>query len=74
MSFNTSSAFAGGVYSNWKTLGGCFMGDYSTHKTLYAGPDPSNSDRIIVRKLIQTSNNVFAFEETRITPAEEEGK
>ena len=70
MSFNTSSAFAGGAYSHWKTLGGIFMGDYNTHKTIYAGPDPANADRVLVRKLIQTSNNVFAFEETRITPAE----
>ena len=51
MSFNLVSSF-NTRYSNWKTLGGITPGDYDTHKTLYAGPDPSNNDRILIRKLI----------------------
>ena len=60
-------------YSNWKILAGVTPGDYTTHKTLFAGPDPADSNRVLVRKLVQTSNNVWGYEETRIAPSEKEG-
>ena len=49
------------------------MGDYSTHKTLFAGPDPADTDRVLIRKLVQTSDNVWCFEEARITPSHNGG-
>ena len=49
------------------------MGDYSTHKTLFAGPDPADTNRVLIRKLVQTSDNVWCFEEARITPSAKGG-
>ena len=49
-------------------------GDYQTYRTLFAGPDPADSDRVLIRKLVQTSENVWAFEESRITAAQNEGE
>ena len=60
-------------YSNRKILGGCFFGDYNSFKTMYAGPDPADTNRVLVRKVIKTGERTWAFEETRITPAEVEG-
>ena len=60
-------------YSNWKILGGVSLSDYNTHKTLFAGPDPADSNRVLIRKLVQTSDKVWCFEESRITPYEKEG-
>ena len=60
-------------YNNNKLLGGVFMGDYNTHRTLFAGPDPAEPNRVLIRKLVQTSDKVWAFEEARITPSETEG-
>ena len=39
-------------YSNWKILGGISLSDYDSHKTLFAGPDPADSNRILIRKLV----------------------
>ena len=39
-------------YNNWKIIGGITVGDYSTHSTLFAGPDPSDSSRVLVRKIV----------------------
>ena len=47
------------------------MGDYNSHRTMFVGPDPSDSNRVIIRKLVQTSDNVWAFEEATVTPGEE---
>mgnify|MGYP000415458819 CR=1 FL=1 len=54
-------------------LGGCFFGDYNSHKTIYAGPDPADSNRVLIKKVIQTSDKTWAFEESRVTPSETEG-
>ena len=59
-------------YSNWKILGGVCLSDYNTHITLFAGPDPSDSNRVLIRKLVQTSDKVWCFEESRITPSEKQ--
>ena len=61
-------------YSNKKILGGSFWGDYSSHKTLFAGPDPADPERVLIRKVVQTSDRVWCFEETRVTPNNEGGK
>ena len=60
-------------YSNNKILGGIIMGDYNTHKTIFCGPDPADADRVLIRKVIQSSDKVWAFEETTVTPSENEG-
>ena len=60
-------------YGNNKVLGGAFMGDYASHKTLFAGPDPADSNRVLIRKLVQTSDKVWCFEEARITANENGG-
>ena len=60
-------------YNNWKIIGGITVGDYSTHSTLFAGPDPADPSRVLVRKIVQTSDNVYCFEESRISPAKIEG-
>ena len=64
---------AGGSYryNNNKILGGITMGDYNTHRTMFAGPDPSDPTRVLVRKLVQTSDKVWCFEEARIAPGED---
>ena len=57
-------------YSNKKILGGTTPGDYTTYKTLFAGPDPADPSRVIVRKLVQTNEKTWCFEEATITPSE----
>ena len=54
-------------YNNFKTLGGVMAGDYQTHKTMFAGPDPADPSKVLVRKLVQTSDHVWCFEESRIS-------
>ena len=61
-------------FNNRKVLGGVMAGDYQTHRTLFAGPDPADANRVLIRKLVQTSENVWAFEESRITAAANEGE
>ena len=67
--------FAGSSYryNNRKVLGGVMMGDYASHRTLSAGPDPADPSRVLVRKLVQTSDSVWCYEETTIAPSESEG-
>ena len=57
-------------FNNRKVIGGIAMGDYNSHRTLFAGPDPADSNRVLIRKLVQTSDNVWCFEESRVTPSE----
>ena len=49
------------------------IGDYGSHRTLYAGPDPADYHRVLVRKLVQTSDKTWCFEESRITPSDMDG-
>ena len=64
-----SSGTAGKFYNN-KVLGGFFNGDVNSHRTLYAGPDPAEPNRVLIRKLLQISDRTYAYEETRITRVE----
>ena len=41
---------------------------------MFAGPDPANPNRVLIRKLVQTSDKVWCFEEARISPSEEGGQ
>ena len=56
-------------FNNRKVIGGIAMGDYNSHRTLFAGPDPADNNRVLIRKLVQTSDNVWCFEESRVTPS-----
>ena len=60
-------------YNNRKVLGGITFGDFGTHRTIFAGPDPADRNRVLIRKLVQTSYNTWCFEESRISPAEKDG-
>ena len=39
---------------------------------MYAGPDPADPSRVLIRKLVQTSEKTWCFEESRVTPATSE--
>ena len=62
--------FAGGYssFNNYKVLGGISPGDVNSHRLMFAGPDPADSKRVLVRKVVQTAENKWCFEESRITP------
>ena len=57
-------------FNNYGVLGGYTYGDYESHKTLYAGVDPADPKRALIRKLVQVNTNTYCYEETRITPGE----
>ena len=60
-------------YNNWKVLGGSTPGDYESHRTMFAGPDPADPSRVLIRKLIQTGEATWCFEESRISNSVSEG-
>ena len=39
-------------FNNSKIIGGIGPGDYNSHRTLFAGPDPADSNRVLIRKLV----------------------
>jgi hypothetical protein len=49
---------------------GAFPNDYDTHYTLYAGVDPADPTRALIRKVVQVNENTYCYEEVRITPGE----
>ena len=55
-------------FNNYKVLGGYFRSDVDSHKTIFAGPDPADPTRILIRKLVKISDSTYCFEECRITP------
>ncbi len=57
-------------YKNNRVLGGYVASDLQTHRILYAGADPANPERALIRKLVQVNKTTFCYEETRITPTE----
>ena len=48
--FNTAGSAR--RFNNWKVLGGVTPGDYDSHRTMFAGPDPADPSRVLVRKLV----------------------
>ena len=50
-----------------RIFGGLNKGDADSYRTLFAGPDPANPSRMLVRRVIQLSETTYAYEETRIT-------
>ncbi len=65
-----NSANASPTFRNYKVLGGVAGGDPNAHKILYAGQDPADPSRSLIRKLVQVSPTTYCYEETRITPTE----
>ncbi len=61
---------ASNAFKTKGVLGGYNNSDFETHQTLYAGPDPADPRRALVRKLVQVNKNTYCYEETRITPGE----
>ena len=58
-----------GLSTNFETkkvLGGIHRSDADTHRTLFAGPDPADNNRVLIRKIIQINHHTYAYEETRI--------
>ena len=51
-----------------KVVGGTSVADNQSYRILYAGTDPANSDRILVRKLFQVQPQLYAYEEVRMDP------
>lgn len=51
-----------------------FGGPLDSTITLFAGPDPADSDRVLIRKLVQINLTTYAYEETRINRATESKK
>eukprot|EP00347_Sterkiella_histriomuscorum_P013219 403365551 len=60
----------GGLFDKSKILGGANFADQYSHRLLYAGADPSDNSRVLLKKLIQVSNSTYCYEETTITPVE----
>ena len=57
-------------FRNYKVLGGTTSSEVDSHKTIFAGPDPADPSRILIRKLVRVSESTYCFEECRITPKE----
>ena len=69
-----------GQFKNNKVLGGYTSGDTSTQtilyaginssiKNIFAGPDPADDRKALIRKLVQVNQTTYCIEEIRITPA-----
>ena len=50
-----NSTFGSNLFRTYGVLGGYTYGDYETHKTLYAGIDPADPRRALIRKLVQVN-------------------
>ena len=57
-------------YGNNRAIGGLYPQDYETFRTLYAGQDPADPARALVRKLVKVGST-YCYEETRITPQQD---
>ena len=68
-----NSAGSARRYNHWKVLGGSTPADYESHRTMFAGPDPADPSKVLVRKLIQTGEKTWCFEESRISNSSTEG-
>jgi hypothetical protein len=66
-----NAAYIGPKYSNWRVLGGMHKNGATDTRMLFAGPDPADPSRILIKKLVLVSNNLVCLEETRITPFNE---
>ena len=65
--FNFASLSRG--YNVNRVTCGSTGNDFDTHRTLYAGPDPSDPNRILIRKVFTPNDRgTWCFEETTITP------
>lgn len=61
-----------GNYTHNKVIGGIYYGDYDTHRTLFAGPDPADPSRVLIRRLVKISDSTYCYEESRISQAKDQ--
>ena len=59
-----------GRFQAGRVIGGSNSNDMQFHNTLYAGVDPADPKRMLVRKLVQVSNDTYCIEETKVTPTD----
>ena len=64
--FNYQKQTVSSGVSAKQLFGGYSMTDSNSYVTLFAGPDPADSDRMLVRKLVQIGIGSYAYEETRV--------
>ena len=64
--FNYSKTTISSGVDGKQIFGGYSMTDHESYVTLYAGVDPADQDRMLVRKLVRLSQTSYAYEETRV--------
>ena len=67
---STSSPGSFGSFTPGKVLAGYDGADNQTHKLLYAGSDPADETRVLIKKVVQVSKKTYCYEETTITPSD----
>lgn len=60
----------GGWFVPGRLVTGQNFKEYLNYKTIYAGVDPADPSRVLIRKIVQINENTYCYEETRITPTE----
>jgi len=55
-------------YTNGRILWGLSAEDGESHQTIFAGPDPADPSRILIRKIVKINNGTYCLEESRVTP------
>ncbi|CDW79356.1 UNKNOWN [Stylonychia lemnae] len=63
-------AGVGSSYRPEKVVGGFDTLDFNSHRILYAGPDPADKDKVLIRKIVQVSDSTYCYEESRISASE----
>ena len=66
--YNYSATF-NAKFNNYKVLGGTSRSEVDSHRTIFAGPDPADPSRILLRKLIRVTEKSYCYEESRLTPS-----
>ena len=68
--YNYSSGTAFGGISAKTLFHGYSRFDNESYVTLFAGPDPADANRMLVRKLVKLDAGSYAYEETRVNRAD----
>ena len=64
--FNYSKTTISSGVDAKQIFGGYAMTDHESFVTLFAGVDPADNDRMLVRKLVRLNKSTYAYEETRV--------
>ncbi|CAI2382961.1 unnamed protein product [Moneuplotes crassus] len=49
-----------------KVIGGAGMGDTHSYRILYAGPDPADKNRLLIKKVFRTNEHTYFYEDIRL--------